>query len=306
MSRPAPPTSMSGPSMGSPTMNAPATPRTVTPNKGPVVPLRAVATEVEALVVSTGQASRRSRRSKRRLGRDRSRSLHSREDRSAQACKPGADASPETLVPPRLSRPHRPAADGGRGGGVCSLSQSGTKRTRRSSTSFSRRRASANVGLGTGSTSCATPIPSAARGTRRSPMPGAIATTSSTPSTPTCRTIGSSPSNSPAILLSSNDVDERRAQLTGAGLLGLGSLDLRETSGQFVMDQIDDQIDVTTRAFLGLTIACARCHDHKYDPVSMHDYYALAGHLLQHRHAPGPGESRHPRRQRATSIPIAW
>jgi hypothetical protein len=43
------------------------------------------------------------------------------------------------------------------------------------------------------------------------------------------------------------------------------------------LDQIDDRIDTLTRGFLGLTVACARCHDHKYDPISSKDYYALAG-----------------------------
>jgi hypothetical protein len=88
-------------------------------------------------------------------------------------------------------------------------------------------------------------------------------------------------------LLKSNDVDERRAQLSGGGFLGLGSLELRETGDQFVMDQIDDQIDVTTRAFLGITVACARCHDHKYDPISMYDYYALAGIFYSTETLPG-------------------
>ena len=45
------------------------------------------------------------------------------------------------------------------------------------------------------------------------------------------------------------------------------------------MDRIDNQIDVFGRAFLGLTIACARCHDHKFDAISTQDYYALAGFL---------------------------
>jgi hypothetical protein len=39
----------------------------------------------------------------------------------------------------------------------------------------------------------------------------------------------------------------------------------------------DDQIDVTSRAFLAMTAACARGHDHKYDPIPTSDYYALAG-----------------------------
>jgi hypothetical protein len=42
-------------------------------------------------------------------------------------------------------------------------------------------------------------------------------------------------------------------------------------------DIIDDRIDVMTRGLMGLTVSCARCHDHKYDPVSIGDYYALYG-----------------------------
>ena len=42
-------------------------------------------------------------------------------------------------------------------------------------------------------------------------------------------------------------------------------------------DEVDNQIDVLSKAFLGLTVACARCHDHKFDPIPTSDYYALAG-----------------------------
>ncbi len=42
-------------------------------------------------------------------------------------------------------------------------------------------------------------------------------------------------------------------------------------------DVVDDQIDVTAKAFLGLTVTCARCHDHKFDPIATKDYYAMAG-----------------------------
>ena len=42
-------------------------------------------------------------------------------------------------------------------------------------------------------------------------------------------------------------------------------------------DQVDNQIDVVSKAFFGLTLACARCHDHKFDPLPTADYYALAG-----------------------------
>ena len=51
-------------------------------------------------------------------------------------------------------------------------------------------------------------------------------------------------------------------------------------------DQIEAQIDVVGKAFLGLTIACARCHDHKFDPISQEDYYALAGIFHSTREAP--------------------
>ncbi len=61
-------------------------------------------------------------------------------------------------------------------------------------------------------------------------------------------------------------------------------------------DIVDDQIDLTTRAFLGLTVACARCHDHKFDPITTADYYGLAGfffssHILERFAAPTAGES---------------
>jgi len=79
-------------------------------------------------------------------------------------------------------------------------------------------------------------------------------------------------------LLAATTLDERRQQVVGTGFLTLGSLAINDGNQEaFLMDQIDDQIDVTSRAFLGLTIACARCHDHKYDPILQEDYYALAG-----------------------------
>src|SRR5439155_5727539 len=49
-------------------------------------------------------------------------------------------------------------------------------------------------------------------------------------------------------------------------------------------DRIDNQIDVLGKAFLGQTIACARCHDHKFDAISTRDYYALAGYLRSSRY----------------------
>jgi hypothetical protein len=67
-------------------------------------------------------------------------------------------------------------------------------------------------------------------------------------------------------------------QVIGSGLLMLGPKALAETDKeQTRLDIADEQIDVTGRAFLGLTLACARCHDHKFDPIPAADYYALAG-----------------------------
>lgn len=48
-------------------------------------------------------------------------------------------------------------------------------------------------------------------------------------------------------------------------------------------DRIDNQIDVFSKAFLGMTVSCARCHDHKFDAISMADFYALAGFLKSSR-----------------------
>ena len=42
-------------------------------------------------------------------------------------------------------------------------------------------------------------------------------------------------------------------------------------------DELQDRIDVVARGMLGLTVACARCHDHKYDPIPTSDYYAIGG-----------------------------
>ncbi len=79
-------------------------------------------------------------------------------------------------------------------------------------------------------------------------------------------------------LLPARSPAEKRSRVIGTGLLSLAALPLPESGSEaFALDRVDDQIDVTTRAFLGLTFACARCHDHKTDPISQRDYYALAG-----------------------------
>jgi cytochrome c553 len=76
------------------------------------------------------------------------------------------------------------------------------------------------------------------------------------------------------------DLDEksRYKNVAATGFLGLGPW--YYDNGAFEITRADerhDRVDVITRGFLGMTVACARCHDHKYDPVPQTDYYSLAG-----------------------------
>ncbi len=70
----------------------------------------------------------------------------------------------------------------------------------------------------------------------------------------------------------------RAEQIIATGFLAIGPKSLNErNSTQFKLDVIDEQVDVLGQAVLGLTVACARCHDHKFDPIPSRDYYSLAG-----------------------------
>jgi len=73
--------------------------------------------------------------------------------------------------------------------------------------------------------------------------------------------------------------DQQRAeQLTGTGLLVLGPTNYELQDKELLrMEVVDEQIDTMGRVVLGLTLGCARCHDHKFDPIPASDYYALAG-----------------------------
>lgn len=61
------------------------------------------------------------------------------------------------------------------------------------------------------------------------------------------------------------------------GFIGLGPKYYRRNDPAVMADEWEDRVDTVSRGLLGLTVACARCHDHKYDPISTEDYYALAG-----------------------------
>jgi hypothetical protein len=79
-------------------------------------------------------------------------------------------------------------------------------------------------------------------------------------------------------LLPSDSEAERSRLLIATGFLAIGPKNLDEGDPrQFAANLIDEQIDAVTRAVLANSVACARCHDHKFDPFFMHDYYALAG-----------------------------
>ena len=74
---------------------------------------------------------------------------------------------------------------------------------------------------------------------------------------------------------------EFQENLIATGFLAVGTKGLNEqNSRQFALDVADEQIDTTFQAIQGLTVACARCHDHKTDPIPTADYYALAGIFL--------------------------
>ncbi|MGN6137221.1 MAG: DUF1549 domain-containing protein [Aureliella sp.] len=79
-------------------------------------------------------------------------------------------------------------------------------------------------------------------------------------------------------LLSDDDWQQRQQQLIATTFLALGNTNLEEQDKtQLEMDYIDEQLEVIGRVFMGQTIGCARCHDHKFDPIPTSDYYALAG-----------------------------
>ncbi len=80
------------------------------------------------------------------------------------------------------------------------------------------------------------------------------------------------------LLPPTDSVETNTRRIIATGYLMIGPKALAETDKeQSRLDIVDDQIDVTGRAFLGLTVACARCHDHKFDAIRATDYYALAG-----------------------------
>jgi hypothetical protein len=82
-------------------------------------------------------------------------------------------------------------------------------------------------------------------------------------------------------LLPSHDAEEQAEHIIATGFLAIGAKGLTEQNGrQYALDLADEQLDTVSQAFLGMTVACARCHDHKFDPIPQKEYYGLAGIFL--------------------------
>ncbi len=80
------------------------------------------------------------------------------------------------------------------------------------------------------------------------------------------------------LLPAKNPGEVNRRGVIATGFLALGPKAIaQQDKKKMLYDVYDEQVDVTTRAFLGMTVSCARCHDHKFDPILTRDYYAMIG-----------------------------
>jgi len=93
-------------------------------------------------------------------------------------------------------------------------------------------------------------------------------------------------------LLPATDEADRRQKIIATGYLAVSKRFSTTPEGQMHLT-IDDTIDTLARSVLGLTIGCARCHDHKFDPIAQRDYYALYGIFASTRY-PMPGSETSP------------
>ncbi len=79
-------------------------------------------------------------------------------------------------------------------------------------------------------------------------------------------------------LMKAKNTEERRRQIIATAFLAMGNHNLEEQDKKVLrMDIVDEMLDVVSKGLLGQTVTCARCHDHKFDPIPTKDYYALAG-----------------------------
>lgn len=79
-------------------------------------------------------------------------------------------------------------------------------------------------------------------------------------------------------LLTAGSLPQRQDQLTATGFLVLGNVNIVEADKLIMrMDVVDQQVEKLGKVFLGMTLNCVRCHDHKFDPITLRDYYGLTG-----------------------------
>ncbi|MBM4003023.1 MAG: DUF1553 domain-containing protein [Planctomycetes bacterium] len=100
-----------------------------------------------------------------------------------------------------------------------------------------------------------------------------------------------------------HSVQGTNESILGTGFWFLGEevhspVDIRQDEA----DRLDNRLDVMSKTFLGLTVGCARCHDHKFDAISQQDYYALTGFLLSASYRQFPFESADHNRQIAEQL----
>jgi len=81
-------------------------------------------------------------------------------------------------------------------------------------------------------------------------------------------------------LMPSKSVEDRAAKITATGFLMVGDIEIvNPDKAKMEADHIDTQVGKIGQAFLGMTLSCVRCHDHKFDPIGLEDYYGIAGML---------------------------
>ncbi len=134
-----------------------------------------------------------------------------------------------------------------------------------------RRRTTASAGAGTGSTWPATPTATATRRTPAGRSPGAIATGSSTPSTATCRSTSFTIEQLAGDLLPNATLEQKIA--TGFHRNTLTNKEGGVDQEQYRVEAVVDRVNTTAKVWLGVTLGCAQCHDHKYDPFAQTEYY---------------------------------
>ena len=86
-------------------------------------------------------------------------------------------------------------------------------------------------------------------------------------------------------LMPSSSDEEYNEKLTGTGFLALGPHNYELQDKELLrMEVVDEQLSAVGKAFMGLTMDCARCHDHPFDPIPIQDYYSIAGISVSYTH----------------------